>query len=356
MNNPNHEQEQAPDIRAAIFVDYENLFHVLQQLLPSESRPGEYITEIIEELQRYLTSQDQKQTVLISAFADFGRMPDGQALQRSLYLLGAEPRFAPVALQANASEIQLSVDAMDILHTRPDVQTVAIVTGDRAYLPLVQQYRRHGRDAFVATLLMSSSPSELPPAEDDFFLDARNLLSEGARRHLEDTEGVNHRPEAGAPLSNQRVAGDRTQQALEVIEEHFGQYDEVYLTPLLRKLSELLGPGADPKSVISRLEKTEAVRLEKRQGSPHDYTVLIVNDRHPDVRKTHESIYGAVSDAAHNEFDGANAYREEGDGSSSPHVQDGTDGRTSVDNGLPNATDLDPGGEQTDEGNVPSLP
>jgi hypothetical protein len=47
----------------------------------------------------------------------------------------------------------------------------------------------------------------------------------------------------------------------------------------------VLGPDHDPKSLISRLEEAGAVRLEKRNGYPYDYTVLIMHEDHPDVQE-----------------------------------------------------------------------
>ena len=41
----------------------------------------------------------------------------------------------------------------------------------------------------------------------------------------------------------------------------------------------------DPKNLISDLEARQAVRLEKRSGFPHDYTVLILDERHPTVAR-----------------------------------------------------------------------
>ena len=305
------EQSAALDPRAAIFVDYDNLYSVLARQLADADDPGTFITDIIEELQRYLAGQDQRETSIITAYADFDQLPNGQALKRSLYLLGADPQFAPARLQRNASEVQLCVDAMSTLLTRPDVRTFAVVTGDRPYLPLVQQFRRHGRDTFVVTLTPPASPAELPPAEDDFFLDARNLLSESLRQRLGQSSSL-PRPSTRDTTAHRTVDSEALLQTLEIIEEHFGQYDEVYLTPLLRKLSELLGPDADPKSLISQLEQAGAVWLEKRRGSPYDYTVLIVDERHPDVQQVHQQLYGSVEDAAssHDELnDDMHAFR-----------------------------------------------
>ena len=105
-------------------------------------------------------------------------------------------------------------------------------------------------------------------------------------------------------------------EALEVIERFFGQYDEVYLTPLLRKLSEELGDidDHDPKSLIGDLEECGAVRLERRRGMPYDYTVLIVNGEHPTVIEIKEELadQGVTFDGTQfqSEYDELEGYEE----------------------------------------------
>jgi hypothetical protein len=82
---------------------------------------------------------------------------------------------------------------------------------------------------------------------------------------------------------------------LKIVEEYFGQYDEVYLTPLLRKLSALLQDD-DPKRIISDLEGCGAVWLEKRHGFPYDYTVLVVDEEHPTVLRIRDELHRRYDD------------------------------------------------------------
>ena len=119
------------------------------------------------------------------------------------------------------------------------------------------------------------------------FLNARRFLTGESRRHLmAEFKSENVGFEALKALPN-----DVDRKALELIEEYFGQYEEIYLTPLLRKLSEQLGEDElDPKEIVSDLEEVGAGRLEKRRGEPHDYTVLILNPRHPDVVEVRERM------------------------------------------------------------------
>lgn len=290
----------AEERRAAVFVDYENVYTVLGRRLGQKSFPDEYITELIDELRRYLLEEDRVSTAFSIAYADFSGMNgNGHFIQRSLYLQGAEPRFVPASLQENTTELQLCADATEALHCRPDVRTFVLVTGNRAYLPLVQQLKRYGRNVLVVAFESAPATESIQYAEGTYYLDAHNLLSESSRQDLLENapEGArrpstrNGHDVVREPVEFTTVEDAIALRTLEIIEEWFGQYEEVYLTPLLRKLSELLDDREhDPKTIISELEEHGAVRLEKRRGFPYDYTVLIVESEHPDVKRVREQV------------------------------------------------------------------
>jgi uncharacterized LabA/DUF88 family protein len=322
MRHPRYDFEQAAaDRRAAVFVDYENLHGVLAERLNQSTFPDEYITELIDEVRRYLLEEDRTSTAIAIAFADFSALNgNGFFIQRSLYLQGAEPRFVPAALQANAVELQLCADATEVLHCRPDVKTFVLVTGNRAYLPLVQQLKRYGRQVIVVAFETAPATESIQYAEGSFYLDAHNLLSEASRRDLlANAPASIRRPASRNGTAPAREVIEYTTvddpvalRTLEIIEEWFGQYEEVYLTPLLRKLSELLDDREhDPKTIISILEEHGAVRLEKRRGFPYDYTVLIVDGEHPDVVRVRENVTRRDEDES--EADESEAYYDEYD-------------------------------------------
>ena len=296
------DKSRTAEHHAAVFVDYENLFSHLYSRTGPRARPDELISELLDELRRYLFEEARTQTTMITAYADFSEMHGGgQHIQRGLYLHGIEPRFVPASLQRNAAEIQLVVDAVEVLYNRQDIRTVVIVTGDRPYLPVVQQLKRHGCRAVIATFMPPPSTDQLPYVEDDVFLNAHSLLSEGSRRSLASTSAVRRSSAAPSasyptgrphPVEYREISHSGALRALDVIDEHFGQYEEIYLTPLLRKLTELLGDERyEPKTLISELEDAGAVWLEKRRGFPYDYTVLIIDTEHPDVAAIQKPIY-----------------------------------------------------------------
>lgn len=301
--------------QAVIFVDYDNLYHTLRNQSSRGGSAADYTFEIFNEVRRYLEEGDDTPTILARAYADFVNLPDGGGLdvQDRLYSEGIDPVITPAGMQGNASELTLCIDAATLMCERSDVGTVVVITGDRSYVPLVRSIRSSGRRALVAAV--NPPPPGATPSlgEDDSYLDARNLLSQSSRDDLTsggvrspNRSNQQHRPqrrqtqrrESPAPAPTRRfrsIDNPMARRTVEITEEHFGQYKEVYLTPLLRKLSDVLGEQHDPKSLVSELEAAGAVRLEKRDGYPYDYTVLILNQDHPDVQEIQDEHYSKSS-------------------------------------------------------------
>ena len=291
-----------------MFVDYENLYSVLTSQSSTDSKTGEYASEILEEVRRYLEEGDDTPTIFGRAYGPFDVLLDTEdsGVPSTLHRLGVEPVYVPAAMQGNTSELQLAIEVTQFLAERPDVQTIVLVTGDRPFLPLARRIREQGRRALVAAV---NPPRTDRYEESDLYLDARNLLSQDSREDL-----LANAPENGtgydrgsAPSAGRydALSNPAARRAIAITEEHFGQYEEVYLTPLLRKLSDLMGPDQDPKALVSELEAAGAVRLEKRSGYPYDYTVLIVHDEHPDVKSIRENGLSAEPDAPSSPDDAA---------------------------------------------------
>lgn len=313
--HPSHGSSAGTPDRAVIFVDYDNLYHTLRNQSSRGGSAADYTFEIFNEVRRYLEEGDDTPTILARAYADFINLPDGGGLdvQDRLYAEGIDPVLTPTGMQGNASELTLCIEAATLMSERADVGTIVVITGDRSFIPLVRSIRSSGRRALIAAV--NPPPPGATPSlgEDDSYLDARNLLSQSSRDDLTSggvngggrsrqqrrpQQGQTQRRESPKPASSRRfrsIDNPMARRTVEITEEHFGQYKEVYLTPLLRKLSDVLGEQHDPKSLVSELEAAGAVRLEKRDGYPYDYTVLILNQNHPDVQEIQDEHYSKSS-------------------------------------------------------------
>lgn len=282
---------------ASIFVDYDNLFDTLEDR--NVASPEHSITALLSSLVRNLRTEEDADVVRCSAFADFADLPNGLTIQQGLMRLGCRPCFVDKEAQLNASEIQLCIEAA-AASRGASTDVVVIVSGTRQYIPLLQALRSSNRRVKLVALAAPST-RVLAGLERQSFLHAARMLGQVAE--LDEDDGrddtsIADSLQARTSVEYRAVDDAPCLRTLRIVEEYFGQYDEVYLTPLLRKLSALLQDD-DPKRIISDLEDCGAVWLEKRQGFPYDYTVLVVDERHPTVVQIRDDLHQRYED-----FDG----------------------------------------------------
>ena len=279
---------------AAVLIDYQNLYYYLKNHLRSSAQPGDTAAEMIDGLQDYLEGEGIR-IARGFAYADYGGLDEHiRHVQRALYLHGIQPFYVPSTVHRNTTDLQLAIHAVSLRDTYPELDTIVLFSGDRDYVPVVQALQADGCRVMMVAFRDHLSAHLLENTSGGVFVDATELMTDEARDAFFD-EGDTPAPEMTSTFNEPKeLPYDIDFEALEVIEKHFGQYDEVYLTPLLRKLSEELGEieGHDPKSLIGDLEDCGAVRLERRRGMPYDYTVLIVNMSHPSVQEVKEDYAG----------------------------------------------------------------
>ncbi len=279
--------------RAVVLIDYQNLYYYLKNRLEGHNSPGDHILDMIDALRERLV-QAETPIAVGRAYADFSGLDDhARHVQRALYLLGIDPCFVPSTMHRNTTDLQLCIDALDLVQDRKDIGAVVLVSGDRDYVPLVQAIQRRGCEVIMVSFREHLSARLFENVDIGRFIDAETLMTEDARDLLQEDHHANGQPETTTEFSDPTdLPFPIDVEALRVIEDYFGQYDEVYLTPLLRKLSEELGDieDHDPKSLIGDLEDCGACRLERRKGMPYDYTVLIVNPEHPAVREVQDEM------------------------------------------------------------------
>jgi uncharacterized LabA/DUF88 family protein len=272
---------------SALLIDYQNLYYHLKGRF-EEAHPGEHLIDLLQNIRGYFADEGTPVAVA-RAYADFSGLDDhARHVQRALYLLGVEPVFVPSTMHRNTTDLQLAIDALELHEHRPELETVVIISGDRDYVPLVQALQQRGKDVVLIAFREHLSARLFEFVETGDQLDAEQFLTDDARSLLQDDPHAEEKPELRTQFNEVTdLPYPIDYEALRVIEDYFGQYEEVYLTPLLRKLSETLGDieDHDPKSLIGDLEDAGAVRLERRRGMPYDYTVLLVNSEHPAVRE-----------------------------------------------------------------------
>jgi len=284
----------SPERCAVVLMDYQNLHQYLKGRVRTGLAPAEAALEVLEGLRESL-AEDGYRITGGHAYADYGGLDDHtRHVQRALYLHGIQPTYVPQTIHRNTADLQLAIDAMDA-GLKPGVDMVVLVAGDRDYVPVASRLQAAGRRVMVVAFRDHLSNHLLAYTHGGEFVDADELLTDETRELLASVPPTAPSAEERDRFNEPReLPHARHRDALVVLERNFGRYEEVYLTPLLRKLSEEIGEadGYDPKTLVADLEGAGAVRLERRKGMPYDYTVLLVNRGHPAVTTVREEEGG----------------------------------------------------------------
>ena len=289
---------------AVILVDYTNVFGVISERIDND-QPDAVVLDLVTSLKRHVSDHLHLKPIRTMAFAN---LPPGHTRGHratgAWLAAGIEPRFSFARSRDEAAAIELAMEAMELSSRMGQQTAFVILSGNQWFVPLVQRLSRTGHFVLMSTLESPSEPDDLPADCQDLYLNAEFLLGGPGRKLAlagkpdEEEDTPSQRPEQTLPIADAAV-----RRTLEIIESYFGQYEEIYLTPLLRKLSEVMDdPNEEPKALISELEQAGAVWLEKRRGFPHNYTVLLMNTEHPDVAEIKEAS-AAAAQSFEDEYD-----------------------------------------------------
>ncbi len=148
----------------AVFFDYENIVYSLRNRFEQKAN-FEALIDKCKELGRVVAAR---------AFADWSLPHISPALLYALQSSGFDLIFVPTgstqvnAPRKNVADLYMAIHVMETLHTRPDVSTFVLLTGDRDFMPLVNTLQRYGKRV-VAIGVDGSSSYYLTQAVDDFY-------------------------------------------------------------------------------------------------------------------------------------------------------------------------------------------
>ncbi|MBF9220173.1 NYN domain-containing protein [Hymenobacter ruricola] len=343
---------------AAVFIDFENVYYFLKNHFHDPPDLNDYVLDIVRSLREQLAAKGLD-SLISYAYADFERL--ATAPQGALYLMGVSTRNVLGTDHKNAADMQLCIDALEVMYTRPDIGTFVLVAGDRDYIPVLQHLRRQARQVLVAGFRESVSGDLLQNIGSAQFIDARDLLGPERIEQLEKRRAdrlrmqeesrrlreqglvgvptaaalaarataeapgapkgpqvgsipsasaprpimpVVGRPVAARPAEEvpdfapaRRLASEVERRTLAFILGEFQKLEakqqrrvpELWLGPFMRLLTDELPelPDYERRDLLNKLRDAGTIRIEKREGEPHPFSVIVVNYNHPDVQALH---------------------------------------------------------------------
>ena len=353
---------------AAVFIDFENVYYFLKNHFHDPPDLNDIVLDIVRSLREKLSATGLD-SLISYAYADFERL--ATAPQGALYLMGVSTRNVLGTDHKNAADMQLCIDALEVMYTRPDIGTFVLVAGDRDYIPVLQHLRRQARQVLVAGFRESVSGDLLQNIGAAQFIDARDLLSSARveqlekrradrQRSIEESRRLREQGLAGVSTAAAQAARAATPDAASNSAESAATADalaavalfqvvssaaaprpvaparlllsrpgdevpdfapvrplateterrtlafmllefqkleakqqrrvpELWLGPFMRLLTDELPelPDYERRDLLNKLRDAGTIRIEKREGEPHPFSVIVMNYSHPGVQALH---------------------------------------------------------------------
>jgi hypothetical protein len=255
MNDDKNGNASAVDRRysvqgfAAIFIDYENVYYHLRSTYADVPELNDFVIELLMNLQMHLEETSGLRSIIAKAYADYERIKSTP--QGSLYLMGVETVYVLGTDHKNAADMKLSIDAMEVLYTRPEIETFVLFAGDRDYIPVIQHLKKQAKSVIAVGFAGSFSGDLMTNVGKDNFIDAKELLAperlaklEEISKRYRDYEKAEEEREAER-LSKLPKRKDAREIALEAQKRSFEEQSKPLAT---ESMPEVVEGGAEPES------------------------------------------------------------------------------------------------------------
>ena len=138
------------ELKSVVFMDYENIYWSMKRQYNYVPEPGRLIESLRELSGKYGT------VCLMQAYADFDN-PEFHGLLSELQRRSVEPRHVfsknyDDGTRKNAADIEMSLDALELMYNRDDVDVFVLVCGDRDMIQVIRKLRARGKQVYVVAV------------------------------------------------------------------------------------------------------------------------------------------------------------------------------------------------------------
>lgn len=140
-------------MKTVVFMDYENIYWSMKQQYNTTPDIDKLITSLRELGER---RHEGGPVCLMQAYADFDH-EDFRGLLSELQRRSVEPRHVfsknyDDGTRKNAADIEMSLDALELMYNRPDVDVFVLVCGDRDMIQVIRKLRARGKLVHVVAV------------------------------------------------------------------------------------------------------------------------------------------------------------------------------------------------------------
>ncbi len=270
----------------ALFIDFENMQHVIETIHGVQDGKEEAL-RLISNLVHFV-EKDTDRIIIRRAFADWEDVGSDPDPQSSLALMSVKPEYVLGKPGKNSTDLALSLDALEVLLTRDDIEGFLIVGGDRDYIPIVSRIREKGKLVRIVGFPDATSGDLITIIGRENFIDGDTLVARGHRRPRATRREVKVEKEAnGEPNHIHEEELRRCVRLIMEAEEQFGP--EIWLNPFYKNfMNEGFTTLTDEqrKDIIYELGNRGvlAVQMKEEHMGKH-YSVVFLNHEHGMVKE-----------------------------------------------------------------------
>ncbi|MGE5675732.1 MAG: NYN domain-containing protein [Mycobacterium leprae] len=140
-------------MKTVIFMDYENIYWSMKQQYGTTPDTEKLISSLRELGEQ---KHDGGPVCLMQAYADFDH-EEFRGLLSDLQRRSVEPRHVfsknyEDGTRKNAADIEMSLDALELMYNRPDIDVFILVCGDRDMIQVIRKLRARGKQVHVVAV------------------------------------------------------------------------------------------------------------------------------------------------------------------------------------------------------------
>ncbi len=259
----------------ALFVDFEALYLSLRE---ESSKPVEAAITLLGSVKRWLIEEKGLEFVMGRAYAAWDYPASREALA-SLTMLSLAPQYLMAKRPRSSANIKMSLDLLETLLTRPEIENFVLVITDRDYLPIIERIREQGREPWLFVPGLPATADLRNLVDRDRCFDAFHFLPEELRDQMGRASDYDIGDYAATEEDLRRCAD-----LLLVARERL-QSDDIWLVPFLkeymnREFEEL--NNARRKAIIAMMEQKTAISIQNRENKygPGTFSVIVANWDH----------------------------------------------------------------------------
>lgn len=272
---------------AALLIDFDNIYvSLVNDYGFSRSKAQGKTIIIIGKALLHIENKLNLTPIIREAIADWSMYPD---VPNELYTMGVRVAHIKSTVGKNSADIELSLRLQEIMLTRPDIEVLIVLAGDRDYLPVAQRVHEKGKRIVFCSFerCLSGDIKMLVGRNNYWFINPETN---------EIVTGGNLEKKAKATKSSKRTTKPELDKdsrkalgaAIKAEEEYGPKFGSVRLSGfLVDKLAKALPEKShlERKEIFSQLVERDLIKL-KTESDRHgaDFTVFNINKKSPTVR------------------------------------------------------------------------